>query len=177
MMNRLLALDGGGMRGVFTLEILQRVQGFLRDRYDNPKLVLADYFNFIGAAREQSLRGCFPEGDWSKRSKLCIRTWEDPVFNRPSGGKPYARSIWATLFSKSYASCFLKMTATQRCSEPSGSAAFYCLSYAMRQPDLLGQSRTIGMLSTAGATDRISIWISHSGRLVTEPHLYLTEQP
>ena len=86
-MNRLLALDGGGMRGVFTLEILQRVQGFLRDRYDNPKLVLADYFNFIGAAREQSLRGCFPEGDRSKRSKLWIRTWEDPLFNRPSGGK------------------------------------------------------------------------------------------
>jgi Patatin-like phospholipase len=36
------------MRAVFTLEILQRVQRLLRDRYDNPKLVLADYFNFIG---------------------------------------------------------------------------------------------------------------------------------
>src|ERR1700693_1946091 len=47
-MNRLLSLDGGGMRGVFTLEILQRVQNLLRDRYKNPNLVLADYFNFIG---------------------------------------------------------------------------------------------------------------------------------
>lgn len=47
-MNRLLSLDGGGMRGVFTLEILHRIQALLRDRYKNPKLVLADYFNFIG---------------------------------------------------------------------------------------------------------------------------------
>jgi hypothetical protein len=47
-MNRLLSLDGGGMRGIFTLEILQRVETLLRDRYQNPNLVLADYFNFIG---------------------------------------------------------------------------------------------------------------------------------
>ena len=47
-MNRLLSLDGGGMRGVFTLEILQRIQSLLRDRYNKPDLVLADYFNFIG---------------------------------------------------------------------------------------------------------------------------------
>jgi predicted acylesterase/phospholipase RssA len=47
-MNRLLSLDGGGMRGVFALAILQRVQTLLRERYNKPDLVLADYFNFIG---------------------------------------------------------------------------------------------------------------------------------
>ena len=56
-MNRLLSLDGGGMRGVFTLEILQRVQNLLRDRYKNPNLVLADYFNFIGGTSTGAIIG------------------------------------------------------------------------------------------------------------------------
>ena len=47
-MNRLLSLDGGGMRGVLSLEILQQVESLLRQRYNKPELVLADYFNFIG---------------------------------------------------------------------------------------------------------------------------------
>jgi predicted acylesterase/phospholipase RssA len=47
-MNRLLSLDGGGMRGVFTLEILARIEVLLRQRYNKPELVLSDYFNFIG---------------------------------------------------------------------------------------------------------------------------------
>ena len=47
-MNRLLSLDGGGIRGVFTIEVLKRVEAMLRERYQNDTLVLADYFNFIG---------------------------------------------------------------------------------------------------------------------------------
>jgi hypothetical protein len=47
-MNRILSLDGGGMRGFFTLEVLQRIQELLRRRYNKQDLVLADYFNFIG---------------------------------------------------------------------------------------------------------------------------------
>jgi hypothetical protein len=47
-MNRLLSLDGGGIRGIFTLQILRRVEEVLRARYQEPDLVLADYFNFIG---------------------------------------------------------------------------------------------------------------------------------
>jgi len=39
------------MRGIFTLEILQRVETLLRDRYQNPNLVLADYLNFIAKQR------------------------------------------------------------------------------------------------------------------------------
>ena len=46
--NRLLSLDGGGIRGIFTLEILARIEQQLRERYAKPDLVLADYFNFIG---------------------------------------------------------------------------------------------------------------------------------
>jgi hypothetical protein len=45
---RILALDGGGIRGVVTLAFLARVQGILRDRYGDPAYLLSDYFDLIG---------------------------------------------------------------------------------------------------------------------------------
>ncbi len=45
---RILALDGGGMRGVITLGFLARVQQVLRERLGAPDLRLADYFDLIG---------------------------------------------------------------------------------------------------------------------------------
>lgn len=49
-MNRLLSLDGGGIRGIFTVAVLERIENLLRERYADGKLdfVLADYFSFIG---------------------------------------------------------------------------------------------------------------------------------
>jgi uncharacterized protein len=46
-MKRILALDGGGIRGVFTLEILLRIQNLLREHFASPALVLADHFDFF----------------------------------------------------------------------------------------------------------------------------------
>lgn len=47
-MKRLLALDGGGIRGLFTLKILERIESDLRREHANPALVLSDYFHYIG---------------------------------------------------------------------------------------------------------------------------------
>jgi patatin-like phospholipase/acyl hydrolase len=44
---RILALDGGGLRGFFTLEVLARVEALLRQRSDRPTAVLADHFDLI----------------------------------------------------------------------------------------------------------------------------------
>ena len=44
---RLLALDGGGIRGIFSLEILARLEAQLREKTGNPKLVLADHFHYL----------------------------------------------------------------------------------------------------------------------------------
>lgn len=46
-MKRLLALDGGGIKGVFSLEILARIESQLREKTGNPKLVLADHFDYM----------------------------------------------------------------------------------------------------------------------------------
>jgi patatin-like phospholipase len=46
-MKKILSLDGGGIRGVFTLEILLQIQRILREHRQNPKLLLSDHFDFI----------------------------------------------------------------------------------------------------------------------------------
>ncbi len=48
--NRILALDGGGIRGALTLGFLERIEHILREREGNPNLLLCDYFDLIGGA-------------------------------------------------------------------------------------------------------------------------------
>ena len=45
---RILALDGGGIRGILTLQLLRRIETLVRDRTGNPSAVLSDYFDLIG---------------------------------------------------------------------------------------------------------------------------------
>jgi hypothetical protein len=45
---RMLALDGGGIRGVLTLQILAALERQLARKLDRPNLKLADFFDYIG---------------------------------------------------------------------------------------------------------------------------------
>jgi hypothetical protein len=45
---RLLALDGGGIRGAISLEILAAIESAIRLREGKPQLVLADWFDYVG---------------------------------------------------------------------------------------------------------------------------------
>ena len=45
---RILALDGGGVKGILTLGMLGVLEGELRRRASDPELVLSDYFDLIG---------------------------------------------------------------------------------------------------------------------------------
>lgn len=47
---RILALDGGGIRGTITLGFLDRIEAILRRRYKKPDLRLCDYFDLIGGS-------------------------------------------------------------------------------------------------------------------------------
>ena len=53
---RILALDGGGIRGVLTLEYLARIEEILRSRSSSPAtFCLADYFDLIGGTSTGSI--------------------------------------------------------------------------------------------------------------------------
>lgn len=52
---RILALDGGGIRGVLTLGFLERIEQVLRTRHHNPQLRLRDYFDLIGGTSTGSI--------------------------------------------------------------------------------------------------------------------------
>jgi hypothetical protein len=52
---RILALDGGGVRGVIALQALARVEALLRERHGRPDLVLADYFDLVGGTSTGSI--------------------------------------------------------------------------------------------------------------------------
>lgn len=45
---RILALDGGGIKGALTLGFLNRIETILRKKHNNNTMVLSDYFDFIG---------------------------------------------------------------------------------------------------------------------------------
>ena len=44
---KLLACDGGGIRGIISIEVLAGIEAERRKSSGNPKLVLADYFDYV----------------------------------------------------------------------------------------------------------------------------------
>ena len=52
---RILALDGGGIRGALTLGYLKKIETLLRKQHDNPDLLLCDYFDLIGGTSTGSI--------------------------------------------------------------------------------------------------------------------------
>src|SRR6266496_3835936 len=53
---RILALDGGGIRGALTLGYLKKIEDALRKQHDNdPKFRLCDYFDLIGGTSTGSI--------------------------------------------------------------------------------------------------------------------------
>ncbi|MFZ4633606.1 MAG: patatin-like phospholipase family protein [Saprospiraceae bacterium] len=52
---RILALDGGGIRGAVTVGFLKKIEQLLRDRSGQPGLVLSDYFDLVGGTSTGSI--------------------------------------------------------------------------------------------------------------------------
>ena len=58
-MKRILTLDGGGIRGVFTLQILSRIEALFREKYQRPHLVLADVFDLFAGTSTGAIIATF----------------------------------------------------------------------------------------------------------------------
>ena len=54
-MKRILSLDGGGIRGLVTIEILAKVEALLRKRHEDQNLLLGEYFDLIAGTSTGSI--------------------------------------------------------------------------------------------------------------------------
>ena len=62
---KLLALDGGGIRGVMTLEVLREIERVLQQELDrDDTFVLADYFDYIGGTSTGAIIATFLSLGW-----------------------------------------------------------------------------------------------------------------
>jgi predicted acylesterase/phospholipase RssA len=52
---RILALDGGGVRGLLTVGMLAQLEAHLRQRYNKPDMRLCEYFDLIGGTSTGSI--------------------------------------------------------------------------------------------------------------------------
>lgn len=52
---RILSLDGGGIRGALTLGYLKKIETILREKENDPNLLLSDYFDLIGGTSTGSI--------------------------------------------------------------------------------------------------------------------------
>jgi patatin-like phospholipase/acyl hydrolase len=57
--SRLLSFDGGGIRGLFSLEIARRMETLLREEQGRPDLVLADHFHYFGGTSTGAIIATF----------------------------------------------------------------------------------------------------------------------
>jgi predicted acylesterase/phospholipase RssA len=67
-MKHILSCDGGGIRGVFTLQVIQRIEELLRAHTGNPELVLADHYDFFaGTSTGAIIATCLCRGMTSRQ--------------------------------------------------------------------------------------------------------------
>jgi hypothetical protein len=93
-MKRILTLDGGGIRGVFSLQILARIEALFRQRHRRDDLVLADVFHlFAGTSTGAIIATLLAWG-------MGVREIERLYVER--GGEMFARVPWYGRWKSKY---------------------------------------------------------------------------
>jgi predicted acylesterase/phospholipase RssA len=112
-MKRILALDGGGIRGVFTLEVLLRMEQLLRDHYreqDPAKakdFVLRDHFDFLaGTSTGAIIATCLCWGKPVEEVRDLYLTEGRRMFEKVSWRTPAGKL--ASLYDPAHLSGFLQ---------------------------------------------------------------------
>lgn len=95
-MKRILTLDGGGIRGVFTLQILARIEEIFREERNKKDLVLADIFDLVAGTSTGAIIGTFIS--WG----LPVREIEKLYIEQSP--KMFAAESWSRLWKSKYKS-------------------------------------------------------------------------
>src|SRR5256885_2374773 len=91
-MKRILSIDGGGIRGVFALKILRRIEQLYREERRQPDLVLANVFDmFAGTSTGAIVATCLCWGMPVERIEKLYVEQGAQMFTRASW---YRRWIW-----------------------------------------------------------------------------------
>ena len=103
---RILALDGGGVRGILTLAILERMEALLRERSPTPdSFRLCDYFDLIGGTSTGSIIASGLALGLSAQELLGLyKSLSSRVFRRP----PWSLGIFGPRFSRGPLAAVLK---------------------------------------------------------------------
>lgn len=82
---KLLALDGGGIRGMITVEILAKIESLLRERLQKKTLVLSDYFDYVaGTSTGAIIATCIAAGMPVSKIRDFYRESGKEMFDRAS---------------------------------------------------------------------------------------------
>jgi uncharacterized protein len=80
---RILTLDGGGVRGLVSLEFLKPIESILRSRYNKPDFRLCDYFDLIsGTSTGAIIAACLAIGMSIDEIKQCYCQLAGRVFGK-----------------------------------------------------------------------------------------------
>jgi predicted acylesterase/phospholipase RssA len=84
-MKRILSLDGGGIRGVFSLMVLQRIEDLFRQERKNEKLVLRDEFDFFVGTSTGAVIASFVAWGYSVQTILDLYVEQGGGMFAPAG--------------------------------------------------------------------------------------------
>jgi len=122
-MKRILSLDGGGIRGVFSLQILARIEALFREEHKRDDLVLADVFDlFAGTSTGAIIATCLAWG-------MPVRDIEELYLK--CGPEIFAKEHWYRRWKAKYRAEPIAQVFAQRFSEDGEG----------RVPALLGSKR------------------------------------
>ena len=80
---RILALDGGGVRGIVTIAFLERMEHELRAALGKPDLVLAEHFDLIGGTSVGSIIATMLALGWPmEKVRTTFQRWCPEIFGR-----------------------------------------------------------------------------------------------
>jgi hypothetical protein len=109
-MKRILALDGGGIRGVFTLQILAKIEELFREELNKPNLVLAEVFDLIAGTSTGAIIATFLK--WGLPVSDVKKLYDDRADEMFARERWYRR--WKSKFRAAAIAGFFRETFSER---------------------------------------------------------------